>query len=106
MFENVTLEMIGVVALYVGLGLLLRTFGPYCRVAYNLIKETNKWKLPRFEPKYVLPPAATLGVYVLGVLTTPDALLTLSQMHPTLLVLSAYLGEDVIRRAIKTVTGA
>lgn len=105
MFEQVTWGMVGMVGLYVLIGLLLRTFGPYCRVAYDLIKETNQWKLPRFEPKYLLPPVATLGVYVLGVLTAEDALLSMTRLHPTVIVLSAYLGEDVIRRGIRSLTG-
>jgi hypothetical protein len=106
LFENVTLTMLWPVLLAIGIGLALRTFVPYLRVAYGLIKETNQWKIPRFEPKYVLPPLATAGVYVLAILTTEDALLILSEAHPTVLILTTYLGEDVIRRAVKSLTGS
>lgn len=106
MFENVTWQMVAQVSLYVGIGLLLRTFVPYFRVAYELIKETNAWKLPRFEPKYILPPAATLGFYVFGILTQENAIPILLKVSPPLLVLGIYLGEDQIRKALKSTLGA
>ena len=106
MFDNITLAMLGPVALYVFIGLVLRTFGPYLRVAYQLIKETNEWKLPKFDPKYILPPAATLGLYIVAVLTREGALLIMYQMHWTALILATYLGEDVIRRALRSLIGA
>jgi len=105
MFENVTWEMAVQVSLCVGIGLVLRTFVPYFRVAYELIKETNKWKLPRFEPKYILPPAATLGAYVFGILTNEGALLVLSKLHPTALILAAFFGQDLFRKTIKALLG-
>ena len=103
MFDNVTWEQAGLVALYVFIGLLLRTFGPYFVAAYQLVKETNEWKLPPFEPRYILPPMATLGIYILAILTIPDALDTLISMHPTLLVAAVYAGQDVFRQIQKLV---
>ena len=105
MFENVTWEMAGMVTLWVFVGLLLRTFVPYLVAAYELIKKTNEWKLPPFEPKYVLPPAATFGVYVLAVLTIEGTLYSLSQMHPTMLVAAVYTGQDILRQALKVARG-
>ena len=106
MFENVTWQMVGMVSLYVGIGLVLRTFVPWLRVAYDLMKKTNEWKLPRFEPKYVLPPAATLGVYGFAVLTEENAIPLLHNMSPPLLILGVYLGEDLIRKALKSLLGS
>ena len=101
MFEGVTWQMALEVSAWVFLGLLIRTFLPYFRVAYDLIQETNEWKLPRFEPKYVLPPVATLGAYVFGVLTNEGAFLVLTKMHPTALILAAALGQDLVRKQLK-----
>ena len=105
MFDNVTWAMVGWVSLYVFVGLLLRTFGPYLVAAYMLIKETNEWRLPKFEPKYVLPPAATLALYVVAVLTIKDALKLMAEMHPTLLITAVYTGQDIFRQAFKALSG-
>jgi|GEM_PF-4029977 len=101
MFEGITWAMVGNVALWVVVGLLLRTFVPYFVAAYELIKETNRWVLPAFEPKYVLPPAATLGLYVLAALTIPGTLNALAGMHPALLIAAVYSGQDIVRQTIK-----
>ncbi len=106
LFENVTLAMIWPVLLSVGIGLALRTFVPYLRVWYDLYKETNQWKLPAFEPRYILPPVATAGAYILLVLTTKDALLMMTQLHPAILISTTYLGEGMIRRELKKLTGS
>jgi len=105
MFDNVTWEMAGTVTLWVFVGLVLRTLVPWLRVAYDLIKESNQWKLPPFEPKYVLPPLATAGAYVLAILTTQNALLLLTKLHPAALVLGAYLGQDLVRQTLKSTLG-
>ena len=105
MFDNVTWEMAGSVSLWVFVGLVLRTLVPWLRVAYELIQETNEWRLPSFEPKYVLPPLATAGAYALAVLTNEGILLALAGLHPTLLVLGAYLGQDLVRGTLKSTIG-
>jgi len=100
-FDNVTWEAFGWVSLYVFIGLALRTFGPYFVAAFELIKETNVWQLPKFEPKYVLSPAATLGILIVSILTVQDALYNLTLMHPAALIASIYAGQDVVRQFIK-----
>jgi hypothetical protein len=92
------------VVLWVVVGLTLRTFGPYFTAAYQLVKKTNEWRLPRFEPKYVLPAAATLGVYIVGVLTIEGAMIKLTGMHPTVIVLSTYAGQDMLREIGRVVS--
>lgn len=104
MFENVTLEAALWTTLWVVVGLLLRTFGPYCVTAWKLVQETNEWKLPRFEPRYILPPSATLGVYIVAVLTINGALFNLTQMHPTVIIASVYTGQDIFRQVFKTLS--
>lgn len=94
---GVTWAQLGYIALWVGVGLLVRTVGPYFTAAYELVKRTNEWKLPKFEPRYVLPAVATLGVYVLGALTIEGALGKVAAMHPTVIVLSTYAGQDLMR---------
>ena len=106
MFENITLAMLGPVTLYVFIGLILRTVAPYLRVVYDRFKETNTWRPPPFEPKYILPPAATLGLYILAVLTRENALLIMYQMPWAGLILMAYLGQDIARGAIKKLLGS
>lgn len=106
MFRNISLAMLGPVALYVGIGLILRTVAPYLRVAYEQMRETNEWRLPPFEPKYILPPAATLGLYILAILTRENALLIMYQMPWAALILLTYLGQDIARGAIKKLLGS
>jgi hypothetical protein len=105
MFEGVTLLAGLQVVGWVLVGLTLRTFVPYAVTAWRLIKKTNKWRLPPFEPKYILPPTATLGVYVLGVLMVQGALLRLTQAHPTAIIAATYAGQDMIRQGQKTFRG-
>jgi len=103
MFEGLDWAMVGQVFLWIGVGLALRTFGPYFIAAKNLVQETNKWRLPVFEPRYIIPPVTTLMVYIVTILTVQDSLVALAAMHPTVIVLAVAGGQDIIREAIRAI---